>query len=177
MKVARAFVAALIGTVQAFFEPRQAPLQDLSFHPFAGDAVKRTGEYEGKLAEQRGGQPMPAPELRTAPFPVTATDRRNVAGANSADSVAPGATVTLQPALPEHVPAQRTSFAPAAGVAVSARRWPEFQLVVHLDEHCRPGTSAETEPGPDTLSASCAWLSSRTSHAESCVSNQAPECP
>ena len=111
MKVARAFVAALIGTVQAFFEPRQAPLQDLSFHPFAGAAISRRGEYEGTLAEQRGGQAMPAPELRTAPFPVTATVRRNVAGANSAESVAPAATVTLQPALPEHAPAQRTSFA------------------------------------------------------------------
>ena len=86
MNVARAFAAALIGTVQTFFEPRQAPLQDLSFHPFAGDAVSRTGEYETTLAEQRSGQPMPA-ELRTAPFPVTATVRRNVAGAKSADRV------------------------------------------------------------------------------------------
>ena len=114
MNATRAFAAALIGTVQAFFEPRHAPLQDLSFHPFAGAAVSRTGEYEGKLAEQRGRQAMPAPELRTAPFPETATVRRKVAGAKSADSVAPGATVTLQPALPEHVPAQCTSFAPTA---------------------------------------------------------------
>ena len=134
MNVARAFVTPLIGTVHALFEPRQAPLQDLSFHPFAGDAVSRIGEYEGKLAEQRVRQAMPA-ELRTAPFPVTATVSRNLAGANSADSVAPGATVRLQPALPEHAPAQRTSFAPAAGVAVSARRWPEFQAVVQLDAH------------------------------------------
>ena len=125
MNVARAFVAPLIGTVQVFFEPLQAPLQDLSFHPFAGDAVRRIGEYEGKLAEQRVRQAMPAP----------ATVSRNLAGANSADSVAPGATVRLQPALPEHAPAQRTSFAPAAGVAVSARRWPEFQAVVPLDAH------------------------------------------
>jgi hypothetical protein len=154
--VARAFVTALIGTVQAFFNPRQAPLHDLSFHPFAGDGVRRTGEYEGKLAEQRDGHAMPAPELRTAPLPVTATVRRNVAGAKSADSLAPGETVRLQPALPEHAPAQRTSFAPVTGVAVSARGWPEFQVVVQFDEHWRPGTSAETEPGPETLRASCA---------------------
>ena len=61
MNVARAFVAALIGTMQALFEPWQAPLQDLSFHPLAGDAVRRTGEYEGNLAEQRDRQAMPAP--------------------------------------------------------------------------------------------------------------------
>ena len=121
MNVARAFVAPLIGTVHALFEPRQAPLQDLSFHPFAGAAVRRIGEYEGKLAEQRVRQAMPAPALRTAPFPVTATVSRNLAGANSADSVAPEATVRLQPAVPEHAPAQRTSFAPTAGAAVSAR--------------------------------------------------------
>ena len=171
-------MAALIGTVQAFFEPRQAPLQDLSFHPFAGDAVRRTGEYEGKLAEQRGRHAMPAPRASNRALPG---DRDGQAERRRREERrqrrAGGDGRALQPALPEHAPAQRTSFAPAAGVAVSARRWPEFQVVVQLDEHCRPGTSAATEPGPDTVRASCAWLSSRTSHAESCVSSQAPECP
>ena len=40
----------LIGTVQVFFEPRQAPLHERSFHPFAGVAVSRTGTNEGKVA-------------------------------------------------------------------------------------------------------------------------------
>ena len=57
--MARALEAALMGTVQVFFEPRQAPLHDRSFHPFAGAAVSRTGVNDGKLAEQRGRHVIP----------------------------------------------------------------------------------------------------------------------
>jgi len=42
-KVARAFVAALMGTVHVVLEPLHAPLQLRSFHPFAGDAASLTG--------------------------------------------------------------------------------------------------------------------------------------
>ena len=45
-----------------------------------------------------------------------------------------------------------------------------MQLVLHKN----PGTSADTEPVPEIVTASGAWLSSRTSHGESCVSVQPP---
>ena len=83
----------------------------------------------------------------------------------------------MQPALPEQAPSQRTSFDPAPGVAVSASRCPEFHVVVQLAAHSSPGTFAETEPGPEIVSASGAWPSRRTSQAESCVSVHPPECP
>ena len=79
--------------------------------------------------------------------------------------------------LPEHPSLQRTSFAPRAGVAVSPSSVPAFQVVVHACAHCRPGTSAETEPGPVIARARGAWRSSWTSHGESCVSAHAPVCP
>ena len=97
---------------------------------------------------------MPELTLRTVPFPETATVSRNEAGANRADTAAPGVTVRAQPAAPVQAPAQRTSLAPALGVAVSASRWPEFHVVVQLAAHWRPGTSAVTVPGPDSVSAS-----------------------
>src|SRR4249919_2410064 len=120
---------------------------------------------------------MPGRALRTVPSPGTATVRRNEAGAKSADTAASGVTVTAQPALPLHAPAQRTNLAPALGVALSASRWPEFHVVVQLAAHSRPGTSAETVPGPESVSASGDCASSRTSHAESCGSIQPPACP
>ena len=175
--MARAFVAALIGTVQVFFAPRQAPLHERNFQPFAAVAVRRTGLNDGKAAEQRGRHVIPVRELRTAPFPVTATDSRKDAAANTAVTAAPGVTLRTQPAAPEHAPLQRTSLAPALGVALSASRCPAFHVVVQLAAHSRPGTSADTEPGPETVRASGAWLSRRTSHAESCVSVQPPACP
>jgi hypothetical protein len=51
--VAPALVAALMGTVQVVFAPRQAPLHLRSFHPFAGFAVSVTGVNEANEAEQR----------------------------------------------------------------------------------------------------------------------------
>ena len=120
--MARALVAALIGTVQDLFAPRHAPLQERSFQPFAGVAVSRTGLNDGNAAEQRGRHVIPARELRTAPFPVTATESLKDAGPNTADTAVPGATLRLQPAEPEHAPLQRTSLAPAFGVALSATR-------------------------------------------------------
>ena len=168
-------MAALIGTVQIFFPPRQAPLQERNFQPFAGVAVSPTALNDGNAAEQRGRHVMPALELRTAPFPLTATDNRKDAGANSAVTAAPGVTLSTHPAAPEHAPLQRTSLAPGLGVAVSASRWPAFHVVVQLALHRSPGTSADTEPDPETVTASGAWLSRRTSHGESCVSVQPPE--
>ena len=175
--VARALVAALIGTVHVFLVPRHAPLHERSLQPFAGVAVRRTGLNDGNAAEQRGRHVMPARELRTAPLPVTATLRRKDAGANTAETAAPAATVNVQPADPVHAPLQRTSFAPPFGVAVSASRWPAFHVVVQLAAQRRPGTSADTEPGPEIVRGSGVWLSRRTSQAESCVSVQLPECP
>jgi hypothetical protein len=118
--VARALVAALIGTVHVFLAPRQAPLQERSFQPFAGVAVRRTGVNERTDAEHRGRQVMPALVLRIAPLPLTDTRSRNDAGANTAPTAAPGATVRLQAAEPEHAPVQRTSLDPVRGVAVRA---------------------------------------------------------
>jgi len=167
-------VAALIGTVHVLFAPRQAPLHARSFQPFAGVAVSATGLNEGNAAEQRGRHVMPAFELRTAPFPLTATDNRKDAGANAAVTATPGVTPSTHPAAPVHAPLQRTSLAPAPGVALSANRCPEFHVVVQLVLHRSPGTSADTEPVPEIVTASGAWLSSRTSHGESCVSVQPP---
>ena len=133
--MARALVAALIGAVQVFLAPRQAPLHERSFQPFAGVAVSRTGLNEGNDAEQRGRQVIPARELRTPPFPVTATVSRKNAGANTADTAVPAATLRLQPAAPEHAPLQRTSLAPGLGVAVRASDCPAFQVVVQLAVH------------------------------------------
>jgi hypothetical protein len=175
--VARALVAALIGTVHVFFAPRQAPLQERNFHPLAGAAVNLTALNDGTAAEQRGRHVIPPRELRTAPRPATDTLSRNDAGAKRADTVVPADTVSAHPAEPEHAPLQRTSLAPAPGVAVSARRSPEFHVVVQLEAHCSPGTSAATVPGPDSVSASGAWLPRRTSQAESCVSVKLPEWP
>lgn len=174
-KVARALVTALIGTVHVFFAPRHAPLHDRSFQPLAGVAVSLTGLNDDTDTEQRGRHVSPPRELRTAPRPITDTLSRNDAGAKRADTAVPGATLRVQPAAPEHEPLQRTSLAPADGVAVNARRWPEFHVVVQLDAHCSPGTSADTVPGPDSVSASGAWLPMRTSQAESCVSVKLPE--
>ena len=172
--MARALVAALIGTVQVFLAPRQAPPQERSLQPFAGVAVRRTGLNERKDAEHRGRQVIPAVELRTAPRPLTDTWSRNDAGANTAPTDAPGATVRLQAADPEQAPVQRTSLDPARGVAVRASGWPAFHVVVQLAAHRRPGTFATTEPCPEIVSASGAWASRRTSHGESCVSVQPP---
>ena len=86
--------------------------------------------------------------------------------------------MSVHAAAPEHAPLQRTSLAPAPGVAVSARGCPAFHVVVQLavQQEAR-ARSAATEPGPEIVSASGAWLSRRTSHAESCVSVQPPEWP
>ena len=173
--MARALVAALIGTVHVFLAPRQAPLQERSFQPFAGVAVRRTGVNETNDAEHRGRQVMPVLELLIAPLPLTATRSRNDAGANTAPTEAPGATARLQTAAPEQAPVQRTSLEPACGVAVSASGCPAFHVVVQLTEHSRPGTFAVTEPGPEIVSASGACASRRTSQGESCVSVQPPE--
>jgi hypothetical protein len=100
-------VAASIGTVHVGLEPRHAPLHERSFQPFAAVAVSRTGLKDGNAAEHRGRQVMPARELRTAPRPVTATVSRNDPGANTAVTAAPGATVTVHAAAPEHDPLQR----------------------------------------------------------------------
>ena len=173
--MARAFVAPLIGTVHVFLAPRQAPLQERSFQPFAGVAVSRTGLNERKDAEHRGRQVMPDVELRTAPLPLTDTRSRKDAGANSAPTEALGVTVTLQADEPEQAPVQRTSLDPARGAAVRASGCPAFHVVVQLAAHRRPGTFAVTEPGPEIVSASGACASRRTSHAESCASVQPPE--
>jgi len=166
-----------MGTVQERFDPRQAPLQERNLQPFAGVAVRVTGEYDGNDAEHRGRQVTPVCELRTAPRPETPTVSRNVVGAKSADTLAPGDTVTTQPADPTQAEPQRTSLAPGPGVAVNASRVPAFHLVEQLCAHCKPGTSAATDPGPDTDSASGAWPSRRTSHGESCASGHAPPWP
>ena len=153
--------------MQERFDPRQAPLQVRNFQPFAAVALRVTGEYEGNFAEQRGRHVIPERELRTAPCPETRTARLKVAGAKRADRLEPDPTVTVQPAEPTQAAPQRTSFAPGLGVAVSASRVPEFHVVLQLWAHCSPGTSADTDPGPETESASGAWLSSRTSQGES----------
>jgi len=177
MKTARALVAAVMGTLQERFEPLQAPPQERNLQPFAAVAVSLIGEYDGNVAEHRGRHAMPGCELRTTPRPERPTVSRNVAGAKSADTLVPGDTVTVQPAEPRHAAPQRTSFAPGLGVAVNASRVPAFHVVVQLCSHCKPGTSAATDPAPDTDRASGAWLSSRTSQGESCASGQAPACP
>ena len=66
-------VDALIGTVHERLAPRQAPLQERSFQPFAGVAVNVTGAKDRNAAEHRGRQVMPERELRIAPRPATAT--------------------------------------------------------------------------------------------------------
>ena len=163
--------------MQVFFAPRHAPPQDRSFQPFAGVAVRRNGVNDGNVAEHRGRHVIPACELRTAPFPFTATVSRNDAGAKRAVTAAPGATVTLHPAAPEQASRQRTSRAPFRGVAVRERRWPEFHVVVHVAAQSSPGTSDATDPGPAIVTANGTWPSSLTSQAESCVSVQPPAWP
>ncbi len=175
--MARALAVALIDTVHVFLAPRQAPLHERSLQPFAGVAVRRTGLNERNDAEQRGRHVMPAFELRIAPLPLTETESRNDAGANTAPTEAPGATATLQAAAPAQAPLQRTSLDPAFGVAFRTSGWPLFHVVVQLAAHRRPGTLAVTEPGPEIVSVRGAWLSSRTNHGESCVSVQPPACP
>ena len=152
--MARAEAAAFIGTVQVFFAPRQAPLQERSFQPLAGVAVSRTGVNEGNAAEHCGRHVIPARELLTAPRPATLTLSGNVAGPKTAAMVVPASTANEHPALPVQAPSQRTSFVPAAGVAVSAILWPAFQVVVQLAVHVSPGTLAETEPLPEIVSPS-----------------------
>jgi hypothetical protein len=152
--VARADDAAFMGTVQVFFAPRQAPLQERSFHPFAGVAVRRTGVNEGNAAEHRGRHVIPARELRTAPRPATLTLSGKVVGPKTAATLVPAPTAKVHPALPVQAPSHRTSFAPAAGVAVSAILWPAFQVVVQLAVHVSPGTLADTEPRPEIVSPS-----------------------
>ena len=174
--VARTVVAALIGTVHAFLAPLHAPLQERSFHPFAGLAWSRVGRYDGSVAEHFDGHWIPL-EARTVPRPFTDTMRRNVAGAKSAETLTPAPTVTAHELLPEHAPSQRTSLAPVPGVAERVRRCPVFQVVVQEVAHCIPGTSAATEPGPEIVTANGACPSSRTSQGESCESVQPPECP
>ena len=120
--MARALVAALIGTVHVFLAPRQAPLQERSFQPFAGVAVRRTGLNERKEAEHRGRQVMPPVELRTAPLPLTDTWSRNDAGANTAPTDAPGATVTLQAADPEQAHPSSSTAATSRSVCVASPR-------------------------------------------------------
>ena len=110
----------LIGTVHVRLAPRQAPVHERSFQPFAGVAVSRTGLNERKAAEQRGRQVIPSFELRTAPLPLTETVSRNDAGAKTAPTDTPGPTVRLHAAEPEHAPVQRTSLDPALGVDVRA---------------------------------------------------------
>jgi len=167
-------VAAVIGTEQERFEPRQAPLHARSFHPFAGLAVSRTGLNDGNVAEHFGLQAIPVRALRTTPLPATRTVSGKAAGAKRAESSTPDVTVTVHPAAPWHAEPQRTSLEPGPGVAVNARRVPPFQVVVQLCAQSRPGTSAETDPWPDTTNASGTWLSTRTSHGESCASGHAP---
>ena len=166
-----------MGTVQDRFDPRQAPLHERNFKPFAGLAVSVTGEYEGNVAEHRGRHVIPDRELCTAPCPETRTVRRKAAGAKSADTLEPDPTVTVQPAGPTQAVPQRTSFAPGFGVAVSASRMPEFHVVLQLWAQCRPGTSADTDPGPEIETANGVWLSCRTSQGESWASGHAPEWP
>ena len=64
---------AVIGTVQVGRLPRQAPLQFLSFQPFAGCAVSRSGTYDGAGDAHRPGQRIPAPGPRIEPLPETRT--------------------------------------------------------------------------------------------------------
>jgi hypothetical protein len=130
--VARALAAALIGTVHVSLEPRHAPLHERSFQPFAGVATSRTGVKDGKVAEQRGRHVIPARALRTVPRPEIETASRKAAGANTAETEAPGVTLSEHPAAPVQAPLQPTSLEPGLGVAVSARRWPLFQVVVQL---------------------------------------------
>ena len=141
-------MAALIGTVHVFFAPRQAPLHERNLQPLAGVAVSATGLNDGNAAEQRGRHVMPTLELRTAPFPLTATDNRKDAGANAAVTAAPGVTPSTHPAAPVHAPLQRTSFAPAPGVALSASRCPEFHVVVQLVAAQEPGHVGGHRAGP-----------------------------
>jgi hypothetical protein len=175
--VARALVAALIGTVQVDFVPWHAPVHVRSLQPRAGVATSRTGEYDRKAAEHLGRQAIPAELLLTMPFPATATVSRKEAGANRAVTVFPGVTESTQSAAPVHPPDQRTRRDPGPGVPVSVRRCPEFHVVVQVASQMRPGTSAVTLPGPDTLTVSGVCESSLTSQDESCVSTQPPECP
>ena len=86
--------------------------------------MRRIGVKEGTVAVQRGRQVMPGLELRTAPRPETATWRRYLAGAKNAETLAPALTVIPHAAFPVHPPLQRTSFAPAAGLAERKSRWP-----------------------------------------------------
>ena len=103
---ARALVAALIGTVHVFFTPRQRRSTKLPA------LRRRRGQRDGtgwNAAEQRGRHVMPAFELRTAPFPLTATDSGKTR-ARTRVTAAPGVTPSTHRA---RTPLQRTSFAPA----------------------------------------------------------------
>ena len=69
------------------FFPRQAPVHERNFQPFAGIAVRRTGTCDGNDAEQRGRHVIPDRELRTEPRPPTLTVSRNTIGAKSAKTL------------------------------------------------------------------------------------------
>src|SRR5918996_1858860 len=169
-KIARALLTRVIGTLQLRLLPRQAPVQERNFQPFAGVAVSRTGTYEGNDDEQRGRQVMPDRELRTVPRPPTLTVSRNTIGAKSAATFVPAAAVMLQPPAPAHDPPQRTSLLPADGVAVRLSGVPAFHAVVQVRAHCIPGTFALTCPGPEIVTVTGCCRSSCTSQAESCES-------
>ena len=123
-------MAAVIGTEHERFDPRQTPLQERNRHPFAAVVVRVTGEYEGKVAEHLGLHAIPVRELRTTPRPETLTMSGKAAGAKSAETCAPDATVREQPAAPAQTDPQRTSLAPGLGVAVKSSRVPSFHVVV-----------------------------------------------
>ncbi len=151
-KAARALVALVIGTEQRPF-PRHAPLHCLKRQPFAAAGVSQILSYEGTSEEHREGHAIPGRELRTEPRPVTATASRYVAGAKTADTLLPGSTRTLHVDRPEQPAPQPTSLVPVAGVALSSSGVPALQVVVQFWLQRRPGTSAVTEPDPETVTA------------------------
>jgi hypothetical protein len=153
-KTARALTAAVIGSTQLRALPEHAPDHDRNRQPFAGVAESRSGTNDGNAAEHLGRHVTPERELLTLPRPVTATVRRNTVGAKSAETLAPGFATTLHGPAPVQAPVQRTSFAPALGVALRPRRVPPFQVVVHVCPHCMPGTSAVIAPGPVIVTVS-----------------------
>jgi hypothetical protein len=177
VKTARTLVFPVIGSVHDARFPRHAPVQALSFQPFAGVALSRSGAYDVTGAAHRPGQAIPKLELRIAPLPETRTRNRYVVGAKSALGVALWPTVTEHSAAPPHAPLQRTSFAPGFGTGASTSLVSAFHVVVQLWAQERPGTSDSTRPGPEMVSESGVWRSSCTSHGESRRSSHEPEWP
>jgi hypothetical protein len=73
-----------MGSVHTARFPRQAPVQPVSFQPFAAAALNVSRWNASTVAAHRPGQAIPALGPRTVPLPETLTASLNVRAPKSA---------------------------------------------------------------------------------------------